>query len=181
MTSPLFKTAARLIVPLTLIFAAYVALKGHNAPGGGFIGGLMASVGFILYRMAHGRAAMLRLMPFHPRGLVALGLAIAYTTALVPLAFGKPLLTSLIINAFYIGFGQTVHFASAVFFDIGVLLVVVGVSVGMIQRLNEEVAAQEFDPHHDINTEGNAPDSNPASNPAPDLASASPTTTGDSA
>lgn len=144
MTSTLFKTAARLIVPLTLIFAAYIAMRGHNSPGGGFIGGLMASVGLILYRMAHGRAALLRLMPFHPRGLVALGLAIAYVTALVPLVLGRPLLTSLVIDGLYIGLGQTIHFASAVFFDIGVLLVVVGVTVGMIQRLSEEVDSQHI-------------------------------------
>ena len=142
MTSPLFKTAARLIVPLTLMFAAYIALRGHNDPGGGFIGGLMVSVALIVYGLAHGRDAMLRLMPFHPRVLVTLGLAIAYTTALVPLLFGSALLTSLVIDEFYIGFDQTIHFASAVFFDIGVLLVVVGVTVGMIQRLSEEVEAQ---------------------------------------
>ena len=143
MTSVLFRTAARLIVPLTLIFAAYVALKGHNSPGGGFIGGLMASVALILYRLAHGPDALLKLMPFHPRGLVALGLAIAYLTAIVPMCFGQPLLTSLVIDQFYIGFGQSIHFASAVFFDVGVLMVVIGVTVGMIARLNEEVDAQE--------------------------------------
>lgn len=144
MTSPLFKTAARLIVPLTLLFAAYIALRGHNLPGGGFIGGLMASVAVILYRLAHGRAALLRLLPFHPRVMVALGLAIAYATALVPLLFGKPLLTSLVIDQVYIGLGQSIHFASAVFFDVGVLLVVIGVTVGMIQRLSEEVDVQEL-------------------------------------
>ncbi len=142
MTSPLFKTAARLIVPLTLLFAAYIALRGHNSPGGGFIGGLMVSVALILYRLAHGRHAILRLLPFHPRVLVALGLGIAYATALIPLLFGRPLLTSLVIDGFYIGLGQRVHFASALFFDVGVLLVVVGVTVGMIQRLSEEVDAQ---------------------------------------
>jgi len=144
MTSTLFKTASRLIVPLTLVFAAYIALRGHNSPGGGFIGGLMASVALILYRLAHGRAAILRLLPFHPRILVALGLGIAYATALAPMFFGRPLLTSLVIDEFYIGLGQTIHFASAVFFDVGVLLVVIGVTVGMIQRLSEEVDVQEL-------------------------------------
>ena len=99
--------------------------------------------------------------------LVALGLGIAYLTALIPMAFGKPLLTSLIIDQLYIGFGQSIHFASAVFFDIGVLLVVVGVSVGMIQRIHEEVDAQEIDPDHDINAEGNpAPTDEPSVEPS---------------
>jgi len=76
--------------------------------------------------------------------MVTLGLGIAYATALVPLCFGRPLLTSLVIDEFYIGLGQTIHFASAVFFDVGVLLVVIGVTVGMIQRLSEEVDVQEL-------------------------------------
>lgn len=144
MSSILLRTAVKLIFPLVLIFAAYTALKGHNEPGGGFIGGLMAAVAFLLFRMANGRGALLALMPFHPRVLVSIGLALAYATAVVPLGFGKPLLTSLVIDELYIGFGQTIHFASAVFFDTGVLLVVVGVSVGMIQRLNEELDIKDL-------------------------------------
>ena len=140
MSSILLKTAVKLILPLTLIFAAYTALKGHNAPGGGFIGGLMVAVGINLYRMAEGRAALMRLIPFHPRVLVSIGLAIAMLTALVPMLFGRPLLTSDVRDV-QLGFGQSIHFASAVFFDTGVLLVVVGVSVGMIQRLAEELEA----------------------------------------
>ena len=143
MTSLLMKTAVSLLFPLTLLFAVYTALKGHNEPGGGFIGGLMASVAFIMYRMAHGRSALLRLLPFHPRVMVFVGLAIAFATALFPLLIGRPLLTSKVWDALPIGFGQTIHFASAVFFDTGVLLVVVGVTVGMIQRLNEELDVKE--------------------------------------
>lgn len=138
-SSILLRTAVKLIFPLVLIFAAYTALKGHNEPGGGFIGGLMAAVAFLLFRMANGRGALIRIMPFHPRVLVSLGLGLALATAFVPLLFDKPLLTSMVIDALPIGFGQSIHFASAVFFDTGVLMVVVGVSVGMIQRLSEEI------------------------------------------
>lgn len=144
MSSILVRTAIKLIFPLVLIFAAYTALKGHNEPGGGFIGGLMAAVAFLLFRMANGRDALVKLMPFHPRNLVSLGLGIALATAIAPLFFGKPMLTSLVIDELSIGMGQTIHFASAVFFDTGVLMVVVGVSVGMIQRLNEEIDVREI-------------------------------------
>jgi len=143
-SSILVRTAIKLIFPLVLIFAAYTALKGHNEPGGGFIGGLMAAVAFLLFRMANGRKALVKLMPFHPRNLVALGLGIALATAIAPLFFGKPILTSLVIDELSIGLGQKIHFASAVFFDTGVLMVVVGVSVGMIQRLNEEIDVREM-------------------------------------
>jgi multicomponent Na+:H+ antiporter subunit B len=143
MSSLLLQTAAKIIFPLTLIFAAFIAIKGHNEAGGGFIGGLMASTAFLFYRMAYGRGALMRLIPVHPRITVSVGLAIALTTGLVPLLGGRQFMRSTIIDEFSIGMGQTIHYASAMFFDIGVLLVVVGVSVGMIQRLSEEVDARE--------------------------------------
>ena len=138
MSSLILRTAIGIIFPLTLLFACYMALKGHNVPGGGFIGGLIASVALMLYRMSHGRDAMARLMPIHPRVLIALGLALAAITATTPLFFGLPLLTS---RDPYVDFGvgDPVHLPTAMWFDIGVLLVVVGVSVGMIVRLGEEV------------------------------------------
>ena len=144
MSSILVRTAIKLIFPLVLMFAAYTALKGHNEPGGGFIGGLMAAVAFLLFRMTNGRDALVKLMPFHPRNLVALGLGIAVATAVAPLFFGQSMLTSLVSDEMPSGFGQKVHFASAVFFDAGVLMVVVGVSVGMIQRLNVEIDVREI-------------------------------------
>jgi len=126
-----------LIFPLTLVFAMYMALKGHNEPGGGFIGGLIAAVALVMVRMSHGRAVMQRLMPFHPRVLIALGLAIAAVTGFVPLLFDLPLLTS---RAPYLHIlGEDVHLPTAIFFDAGVFLVVVGVSSCMIIRLGEEV------------------------------------------
>ena len=138
MTSLILQTAMRLILPLTLIFGLYLAFKGHNEPGGGFIGGLCLAVSLVLYRMSHGSAEFDRLIPFHPRWLVAAGLMIALLTALYPLVVqGMPLLTSE-EYAFAIGEAHF-HFTTAVFFDIGVMLVVVGVSVGVIGRLSEEL------------------------------------------
>lgn len=142
MSSTILRTANGIIFPLTLLFALYMALKGHNYPGGGFIGGLIAAVALVLYRMSHGRDAMQRLMPIHPRILVAIGLALATLTGIAPLFFGEPMLRS-IAPYINLGVGEPVHMPSAMFFDIGVLLVVIGVSVGMIVRLGEEVAPEE--------------------------------------
>ena len=138
MSSVILRTAMRLILPLMLLFAAYMAIKGHNEPGGGFIGGLVAAVALALYRMSDGREALRRLVPMHPRVLIYTGLIIALATAFLPLLVAEPLLTSLNFDV-HLGFGQSFHFASAVFFDAGVLLVVVGVSVGMITRFSEEL------------------------------------------
>lgn len=138
MNSVILRTAMRLILPLTLLFAAYMAMKGHNAPGGGFIGGLVAAVSLALYRMSNGAEALRSLMPMHPRVLIASGLTLATLTSVIPLLLGWPLLTSYNTEV-HIGFGQSFHFASAVFFDTGVLLVVIGVAVGMITRFSEEL------------------------------------------
>ena len=143
MTSLLFQTAARLILPLSLVFAAYMMLKGHNAPGGGFIGGLIAAVSLIVFSMACGREALMNLIPVHPRTLIAAGLGLALVTGLLPLLYGNPMLTSTVIDEFPIGWGQSIHFVSVLAFDTGVVLVVIGVSIGMIQRLGEELTGDD--------------------------------------
>jgi len=89
-------------------------------------------------RMSHGRDAMARLMPIHPRILIAIGLAMATLTSITPLLFGLPLLTSRAPTINF-GIGEPIHLPTAMWFDLGVLFVVIGVSVGMIVRLGEEV------------------------------------------
>lgn len=136
-SSTILKTAMRLLVPLSLMFAIYMSLKGHNEPGGGFIAGLIAAVAVCMYRMAMGPQALYRLMPFHPRWLVCFGLALAFATCVTPLFFGHAFLRS--AHGSLTVVGEQIHWASAVAFDTGVLLVVIGVSVGMITRLSEEL------------------------------------------
>ena len=137
MSSVILRTAVRFILPLTFVYAAYAALKGHNGPGGGFIAGLIASVGLCTYRMSYGDRAFHRLLPIHPRGLMFVGLGLAAGVAALPMLFGQPLLRSA-STTLHLG-GADVHLVSATAFDLGVLLVVVGVAVGMISRLGEEL------------------------------------------
>ena len=137
MSSVILRTAVQFILPLTFLYAAYAALKGHNGPGGGFIAGLIASVGLCTYRMSYGDRAFHRLLPIHPRWLVFVGLGLTAGVAALPLLFGQPLLRSA-STTLHLG-GADVHLVSATAFDLGVLLVVVGVAVGMISRLGEEL------------------------------------------
>ena len=137
MSSVILRTAVRFILPLTFLYAAYAALKGHNGPGGGFIAGLIASVGLCTYRMSYGDRAFHRLLPIHPRWLVFVGLGLTAGVAALPLLFGQPLLRSA-STTLHLG-GADVHLVSATAFDLGILLVVVGVAVGMISRLGEEL------------------------------------------
>ena len=138
-SSVILRVAVRLIFPLTLAFAIFMSLKGHNDPGGGFIGGLIAAASLSIYRMAYGSEALHRVLPMHPRWLVVLGLGLALFTGLIPLAFGDPVLrsTSTVVD---LGFTE-VHLVSATAFDMGVLFVVIGVAMGMINRLSEELDA----------------------------------------
>ena len=135
--SLILRTAVRLVLPLTLLFAVYAAIKGHNGPGGGFIAGLITAVGLCTYRMSYGDRAFHRLLPIHPRWLVFVGLGLAAGVAALPLLFGQPLLRSA-STTLHLG-GADIHLVSATAFDLGGLLVVIGVAVGMISRLGEEL------------------------------------------
>jgi len=138
MTTTILQTAARLIVPVAMVFAGFIFFKGHQTPGGGFVGGLVAAVSLIVFRMAFGGPALNRLLPTRERGLVAAGLFFATLTGLGALLLGMPFLTS---NFNYIPLpGDDIEFewATVMLFDLGVFLVVVGVVVGMINALSEE-------------------------------------------
>jgi len=136
--SSLFTIAMRLILPLALIFAGYVFFKGHNAPGGGFIAGLTASVALAVFRMAAGPDALKKLIPIKPAPMAAIGLAVALASAVWPLAIGDAFMRSY-HDIVELPGGGSYHWASVMLFDFGVLTVVVAVSVGIINRLTEEI------------------------------------------
>ena len=115
----------RPLLPLALAVSAYIFLRGHNLPGGGFIAGLIAAVALILQYIANGLDYAARRMRYDYVRVLGAGLAIAAATGLASLAFGRPFLTSAhgyvhppLIEKFEI--------ASAMAFDLGVFLVVVG-------------------------------------------------------
>lgn len=141
-TSVILQTSMRLILPLSLLFTAYMAIKGHNEAGGGFIAGLIASAAFMTYRISMGADALFKIIPVHPRVLIVIGLSLALLTSVVPLLLGEPLLTSTTFHWPLPG-GEEGHLPSAAIFDLGVMFVVIGVTVGMITRLTEELEGQE--------------------------------------
>ncbi len=142
LTTSLFRTSMRVILPLSLIFAGYVFFKGHNEPGGGFIAGLVAATALAVYRMAEGPRALKSLVPIKPGPMAAIGLGIALLTAVVPLVLPGEHRGAFLqsYNGYIPLLGEDpYHWASATFFDIGVLLVVVAVSLGIVNRLTEEM------------------------------------------
>ena len=115
----------RWLLPFTTLVAAYLFMRGHNQPGGGFVAGLVFSLGLLLQFIVSGTQWVEAHLSIYPRRWIAFGLLCAIATGLGALYFGYPFMTTHTahIDLPYIG---TIHVASALFFDLGVFTVVVG-------------------------------------------------------
>ena len=121
----ILSTVSKLLLPMALLVAAWLFLRGHNEPGGGFIAGLVAGVALILQYIAEGTQYTHRRMDWNLPRLIGTGILIAALTGLVSWLFGYPFLTSSYsyVTLPLIG---TFELASAMVFDLGVFLGVVG-------------------------------------------------------
>jgi multicomponent Na+:H+ antiporter subunit B len=136
MNSIVLRTASRLLVGLLLMFSIFLLLRGHNEPGGGFIGGLVAAAAFVLYGLAAEEASARQALHFDTRSFIASGLLIAGASALFPLLFGMPFLTG-VWGTFRL-FGTVVELGTPVIFDIGVYIAVIGVALTIVLAMAEE-------------------------------------------
>ncbi len=137
MDSIIVRTATRAILPLLLLFAVFLFLRGHNAPGGGFIGGLVAAAAIILLALAGGLRYAEAVFPIAQAQLtLALGLLIACLAAIIPLFLGQPLMTGLWPEITIPGLGEI---GTPFIFDLGVFLVVVGMTLIVVLHLIEKV------------------------------------------
>ncbi len=139
MNSLILNTATRLLVALMLVFSVYMLLRGHNQPGGGFIGGLIASIGFALYAIAHGTAAARRALRFDPAAIAMAGLGIALLSGLWAAMLGDAPFSG---QWWFVGAGEAgkgLPLSTVLLFDIGVYLVVVGAVLTLVLALEEEV------------------------------------------
>jgi multicomponent K+:H+ antiporter subunit A len=127
-------TLTRVLLPLALLVAAFILLRGHNQPGGGFIAGLVTAVALIVQYLANGAAWTQQRMGFDTHALIAWGLAIAALTGLASWAFGHPYLTSAFGHFEWPLVGDF-ELASAIAFDLGVFLVVVGATLMILVQL----------------------------------------------
>jgi multicomponent Na+:H+ antiporter subunit B len=135
MKSLIFDTATRLLTPLLLAFSVYVLLRGHNEPGGGFIGGLLAVSAFAIYSLAFDAQAARRVLQVSPPWLAALGLTLAVGSACVALFAGQPLMTGLWLPG---GLPGGIKLGTVLLFDIGVYFVVLGAGLTILLTLREE-------------------------------------------
>ena len=134
--SLILRTATRLLVSMILVFSVYLLLRGHNAPGGGFAGALVAGTGFALYIMAEGSASVRRAIRIDPRGLIVFGLGLALVSGLAGMLAGKPFLTGLWCTIAEIN-SKEIVVGTPLFFDIGVFAIVLGTILTLIFALEE--------------------------------------------
>jgi multicomponent Na+:H+ antiporter subunit B len=124
MNTLIFRTIAPVITVVMIAFSVFVTLRGHNEPGGGFIGGLIAAGSIAIYGIAMGPDAARRALKFDPLAYAGFGVAIAAISGLLSAAFGLPYLTGL-WSEIAVGEAQ-VAVSTPMVFDIGVYLTVFG-------------------------------------------------------
>ena len=132
----LLRTAANYLLPLLLLFSVFILLRGHYEPGGGFVGGLIAAIAFILHSLANGLDKTKELLKFPPFYLIPIGLGIALISGIAPLFIGEPFMTGLWLEHPIPILG---YVGTALFFDIGVYLVVIGVTLTILFTIYENI------------------------------------------
>jgi multisubunit Na+/H+ antiporter MnhB subunit len=115
----------RLILPLSFLLALALLLKGHNAPGGGFVSGLSFAIAAILGFAAYGTQAFRTRVPVEPERLAIFGAVVLIISALIPLTLGEPMLTHW-HGAFSPMDLFTIKWSTTLFFEIGVVLAIAG-------------------------------------------------------
>lgn len=132
----ILQTFTRLMMPLMIMVAVYIFLRGHNLPGGGFIAGLIASVALIVMYLSNGIEWTQKRLTVDMHLVIGFGLLIATATGLVAMGMGYPFLTSAFSHIHWPIVGEF-EIASAIAFDLGVFLVVVGATVMSLVQLGK--------------------------------------------
>ena len=136
MTSLILQTATRVLMPLLLLFAAFLLWRGHNQPGGGFVGGLVVASSFVLYSIAFGVDAARRALLVTPSKLLGVGLLVALASTLPSVVAGQPFMTAQWVE---LGLaGNVVAVGTPLVFDVGVFLAVIGVVSTIVFTLADE-------------------------------------------
>jgi multicomponent Na+:H+ antiporter subunit A len=136
--SLVLEVATRMIFPLIMVLSAYFFFAGHNTPGGGFAGGLTAGLALVLRYLAGGRYELGEALPLDAGKILGVGLALSAGTAVASLLLGAPVLSSAVLQ-FDIPVLGTVKLVTALFFDLGVYLIVVGLVLDVLRSLGARV------------------------------------------
>jgi multicomponent Na+:H+ antiporter subunit B len=132
--SDILRTATRVMMPLLLLFAVFLLLRGHNDPGGGFIAGLVVAIAFVMLMLAEGTSVARGALLIDPSRLLGIGMLVVLVSGLLPVVVGRPFLAALWtdLGPYHIAVG------SPLVFDVGVCLIVIGVVLTMTFHLAED-------------------------------------------
>ena len=132
--SMVLEVGVGIIFPTALVFSLFLLFAGHNAPGGGFVGGLVAGAALVLKFVDGGVDAVRRVLPFAPQSILGTGLTISALTAVGGWIGGGQLLesTKVSLDVPLIG---AIKATTALPFDIGVYLVVIGLVLGLLRAM----------------------------------------------
>jgi len=136
--SLILDVVVRLVFHSALLLGLFLLFTGHNRPGGGFVGGLVVGAAIALRYVAGGIDEVRATLPTRPWTLLGSGLATATITALVPLIFGRQLMEHAKLDA-HLGALGSFHLNTALFFDIGVAQVVVGMVLLLLVAFGERL------------------------------------------
>lgn len=135
MFSVILSTASRYLLPLLLIFSFFLLLRGHNEPGGGFVGGLVAAAAYALYFIANGVDEAEKLLKAEPIRLISVGLLLAIISTIPSIIIGQNFMTGVWLDTNFPVIGKI---GTPLVFDVGVYLLVLGIALKIIFSLAEE-------------------------------------------
>ncbi len=133
----MLQTATKVVIFIILLFAVHIFFAGHYTPGGGFVGGLLTASAIVLLMLAFDLDTVKKILPVNYVIMTAIGLLIAVGTASASIIFDVPFFTHAFDYFDLPLFGKT-SLHSAALFDLGVYLVVVGVTMTIIQTIGED-------------------------------------------
>jgi multicomponent Na+:H+ antiporter subunit A len=139
--SLVLEVTTRLVFPTIMVLSIYFFFSGHNAPGGGFAGGLTAGLALVLRYLAGGRYELGEAVPIDAGKILGLGLALSAGTAITSLFLGAPALSSAVFE-FTLPLIGHVKLVTALFFDLGVYLIVVGLVLDVLRSLGARLDAE---------------------------------------
>ena len=138
MNTLILKKTALWCFPAFVVLSLVVLYRGHNLPGGGFIGGLLFSSAFILIAMACGTDTALKKLRFEPVIFIAAGLLLAVISGFIAVFMNQPFMTAIWLPGVSLPLLGKVHLGTPILFDIGVFLAVSGFTLKVFFNLSME-------------------------------------------
>lgn len=139
--SLIFEVVTRIVFGIMVVVSVWLLVNGHNNPGGGFAGGLVAGMALMVRYLAAGAAELDEAAPIDAGRLLGAGLLTTVTAAVVPALFGGAILQSYEITLDVFGWDE-IHLVSSTLFDVGVYLIVVGVLLDYARSLGSGIDSQ---------------------------------------